>query len=75
MPNLERRIDAHNKSILRERPQQPEKMWNCRSKPDCPLKGECLTTNVIYHFCHHCHHLSHVVMRIFGGFLGPFDCP
>ena len=20
----------------------------CRSKPDCPLKGECLTTNVIY---------------------------
>ena len=48
MPNLERRIDAHNKSILRERPQQPEKMCNCRSKPDCPLKGECLTTNVIY---------------------------
>ena len=48
MPNLERRIDAHNKSILRERLQQPEKMCNCRSKPDCPLKGECLTTNVIY---------------------------
>ena len=48
MPNLERRIDAHNKSILRERPQQPEKICNCRSKPDCPLKGECLTTNVIY---------------------------
>ena len=32
MPNLERRIDAHNKSILRERPLQPEKMCNCRSK-------------------------------------------
>ena len=48
MPNLERRIDAHNKSILRERPQQPEKMCNCRSKPDCPLKGECSTTNFIY---------------------------
>ena len=48
MPNLEWRIDAHIKSILRERPQQPEKMCNGRSKPDCPLKGECLTTNVIY---------------------------
>ena len=48
MPNLERKINTHNKSILRENPQQSERMCNCRSKPDCPLKGECLSNNVIY---------------------------
>ncbi len=48
MPNLERKINTHNKSTLRENPQQPERMCNCRSKPDCPLKGECLSNNVIY---------------------------
>ncbi len=50
MPNLERKINNHNKSILRKHPQQSERMCNyCRSRPDCPLKGECLSNNLPSH--------------------------
>ena len=38
MSNLERKISTHNKSILRETPQQAKNL----------LKGECLRNNVIY---------------------------
>ena len=48
MPNLERKINTHNKAILGKRPQTPERTCNCRSKPSCPMNGECLTQNVIY---------------------------
>lgn len=48
MPNLERKISAHNKSILENCPRTPEKACNCRSKTTCPLNGKCLTPNVIY---------------------------
>ena len=48
MPNLERKIDTHNKSLLQKRTPTPEKLCNCRAQPNCPLKGRCLTTNIIY---------------------------
>ena len=48
MPNLKRKIDTHNKSLLQKRTPTPEKLCNCRAQPNCPLNGICLTTNIIY---------------------------
>ena len=48
MPNLDAKISAHNKSLLRKVPPTPEKLCNCRVKSNCPLDEKCLTENVIY---------------------------
>ena len=48
MTNLGSNINAHNKSVINEKPRSPEKTCNCRSKPACPLNGKCLTSNIIY---------------------------
>ena len=45
MPNLERKISAHNKSSLVNNHQSQE---NCRDKHSCPLSGDCLIQNVVY---------------------------
>ena len=47
MPNLERKISAHNKSSLANS-QSQEKSCNCRDKYSCPLSGDCLIQNVVY---------------------------
>ena len=48
MPNLERKIGAHNKSSLANNSQSKEKSCNCRDKHSCPLSGDCLIQNVVY---------------------------
>ena len=48
MPNLERKISAHNKSSLVNNSQSQEKSCNCRDKHSCPLGGDCLIQNVVY---------------------------
>ena len=48
MPNLEKKISAHNKKLLTTLPETPDKMCNCRKPAECPLDGKCLTPNVIY---------------------------
>ena len=48
MPNLERKISAHNKSSLVNNSQSQEKSCNCRDKHSCPLSGDCLIQNVVY---------------------------
>ena len=48
MPNLERKIGAHNKSSLANNSQSNEKSCNCRDKRSCPLSGDCLIQNVVY---------------------------
>ena len=43
-------ISSHNKNVLsnfNSSTQQPD-TCNCRKKPDCPLEGKCLQSNVIY---------------------------
>ena len=50
MPNIRSAISSHNKydlSNFNSPTQQPD-TWNCRRKPDCPLEGKRLQTNVIY---------------------------
>ena len=47
MPNLERKISAHNKTLVNNS-QSQEKSCNCRDKHSCPLSGDCLTQNVVY---------------------------
>ena len=48
MPNLERKISAHNNSSLVNNSQSHEKSCNCRDKHSRPLSGDCLTQNVVY---------------------------
>ena len=50
MPNMKSIISSHNKHVLSNAnttTPQPD-TCNCRRKPDCPLQGKCLQTNVIY---------------------------
>lgn len=51
MPSLEKKISAHNKSVLRKNNNTTpidQKTCSCRSKANCPLNGVCLTRNIIY---------------------------
>lgn len=41
-------LDADNKSLLRKVLPMPEKLCNCRVKPNCPLDEKCLMENIIY---------------------------
>ena len=50
MPNMKSIISSHNNHVLSNanaQTPQPD-TCNCRKKPDCPLEGKCLQTNVIY---------------------------
>ena len=46
MPNMK----SHNKYVLSNfnSPTPQSNTCNCRKKPDCPLEGKCLQSNVIY---------------------------
>ena len=50
MPNMKSIISSHNKHVLSNAnaPTPQPDTCNCRKKPDCPLEGKCLQTNVIY---------------------------
>ena len=48
MPNTASVIKAHNKRILQDQHTTTTAECNCRKTEICPLKGECLTENVIY---------------------------
>ena len=50
MPNMKSIISSHNKHVLSSAntPTQQLDTCNCRKKPDCPLEGKCLQSNVIY---------------------------
>ena len=50
MQNVKSIISSHNKHVLSKTntPTQQPDTCNCRKKPDCPLEGKCLQTNVIY---------------------------
>ena len=50
MPNMKSIISSHNKHVLSNvnSPTPQPDTCNCRRKPDCPLEGKCLQTNVIY---------------------------
>ena len=50
MPNMKSVISSYNKYVLSNfnSPTQQPDTCNCRKKPDCPLEGKCLQSNVIY---------------------------
>ena len=48
MPNLQSKISAHNKNMLKGDERTTTRTCNCRVKAKCPLAEECLTKNVIY---------------------------
>ena len=48
MDNMGKIIDAHNKSILKEKTDSTKTSCNCRKTNDCPLEGKCLTKSVVY---------------------------
>ena len=51
-PKMKTRIGSHNKSVLSayttQTPAEQHDTCNCRRKPEHPLDGKCLQTNVIY---------------------------
>ena len=48
MDNMGKIINAHNKSILKEKPDSTTRSCNCRKTNDCPLQGKCLTKSIVY---------------------------
>ena len=49
MPNMKSTVDAHNKKVMTAKTRVPEtKPCNCRNKNDCPLDGQCRTSNIVY---------------------------
>ena len=48
MPNIQSMINAHNKKVLEEKQTLTRGSCNCENKQECPLSGECKTTNVLY---------------------------
>ena len=49
MPNLKAKIDGHSKKILENTPPPKTKLCNCLKKENCPMRGACLTENVLYY--------------------------
>ena len=48
MPNIRSKINGHNQKILQPKPAEPQKLYNCLVKEDCPLNGICLTSSILY---------------------------
>ena len=48
MPNIRSKINGPNKKILQTKPAEPQKLWNCLVKEDCPLNGLCLKSSILY---------------------------
>ena len=48
MPNIRAAINAHNKKIIEENLPLEHGKCNCNNKNECPLNGECTTSNVLY---------------------------
>ena len=48
MPNLKTIINSHNRKILESTVRLEQGACNCIVKNDCPLNGNCLTTNLLY---------------------------
>ena len=49
MPNLKAKIDGHNKKILETTLPPKTKLCNCLKKENCPMRGACLTENILYY--------------------------
>ena len=49
MSNPKVKIDGDNKKILKNTPSPKTKLCNCLKKEDCPMRGVCLTENVLYY--------------------------
>ena len=47
-PNIQKIITQHNHSLMNNNENQTSRCCNCRSKPNCPMNGECLTKCIVY---------------------------
>ena len=48
MDNMQKIISSHNKKILYDNTMEQEGPCNCKDKPNCPLNGPCLASNIVY---------------------------
>ena len=46
--NMKKHISAHNKKVLEQKPDNQERLCNCRNKDECPLDGKCLIKSIVY---------------------------
>ena len=47
-PNIHKIITQHNQKLMNNNGIQTIRSCNCRSKPNCPMNGECLTKCIVY---------------------------
>ena len=48
MSNLKAKIDGYDKKTLENKPPPKTKLRNCLKKEKSPMRGACLTENVLY---------------------------
>ena len=48
MPNMENIIRKHNAKIMSNQSEAPISNCNCRDPPECPVNGNCLSSDMIY---------------------------
>ena len=49
MSNIETKINAHNRDILRNTPSKNAKLCNCQQKENFPMNGACLKESLVYY--------------------------
>ena len=49
MNNMQQIISSNNKKVINKQSSEDNvPPCNCRNKPECPLEGKCLTSNIVY---------------------------
>ena len=49
MPILKAKINGHNKKVLENTPPSKTNLCSCLKKENCPMRGACLTENLLYY--------------------------
>ena len=66
MPNIRSKINGHNKKILQPKPAEPQRLYHCLVKEDCPLNALCLKSIILYQATIKCNDSKYKQMRYKG---------
>ena len=66
MPNIRSKINGHNEKILQPKPAEPQRLYNCLVKEDCPLNALCLKSIILYQATIKCNDSKYKQMRYKG---------
>ena len=66
MPKIRSKINGHNEKILQPKPAEPQRLYNCLVKEDCPLNALCLKSIILYQATIKCNDSKYKQMRYKG---------